>query len=143
MMQPELDAVYRQTSYWVETPEFAAKLRIGEQAPEFDACLRPLGVTEWAIITACNPQSDPHPPKENRRRLRLLAARLLEAGYVTGHALGVGDAGDWYPEPSFCVLRIAAEIAAEIAREFQQHAIVIGKLGIAPELHFVLAPPGK
>ena len=136
-MQSEFEVAYSQTTYWVETPEFAARLRIGTAAPDFDACLEPLGVTDWAIVTACNPRSEPHPPIENRRRQRLLADRIWQAGYVAWPALGVGDSGEWYPEASLCVLRIPPEAACNFAREFHQHAIVIGRLGAAPELKFL------
>ena len=136
-MQSEFEAAYLQTTYWVETPEFAARLHVGVAAPDFDACLQPLGVIEWAIITACNPRSERHSPAENRRRQQLLAERVWQAGYVAWPALGVGDSGEWYPEASLCVLRIPADDACVLAAEFHQHAIVIGRLGAAPELQFL------
>lgn len=139
-MQSELAAAYLQTTYWVETPEFPARLRVGVAAPEFDACLQPLGVTEWALLTACNPRSEPLSPSENRRRRQLLAQRLWQAGYIAWPALGVGDVSDWYPEASLCVLRITAEAACEIGREFHQNAIVAGRLGTPPELRFLHTP---
>jgi hypothetical protein len=136
-MPSEFEAAYLQTTYWVETPEFPARLRIGTSAPDFDACLQPLGVTTWAIVTACNPRSEPHPPVENRRRQQQLADRIWQAGYVAWPALGVGDSGEWYPEASLCVLRISPEAAGDIARAFDQHAIVVGRIGAAPELRFL------
>jgi hypothetical protein len=136
-MQSEFEAAYRQTTYWVETPGFAARLRVGVASSDFDACLLPLGVTAWAIITACNPRSEPHPPVENRRKQQQLADRIWQAGYVAWPALGVGDSGEWYPETSLCVLRISPENACDIARGFDQHAIVIGKVGAATELRFL------
>jgi hypothetical protein len=124
-------AHYRQTTYWVETPSQYFPLRVDQRHPEFDAFLAPFG-TEWAFLTACNPRSRLLTPTENRRRTAELEQALHGQTFWPG--LGVGMS-DWFPEASFCAVMPLTE-AIELARRFDQNAILVGRIGEAAELHW-------
>lgn len=128
-MDPLLLASYRETTYWVETPERCFGLRVDETHPEFDAFLGSFG-TEWAFLTACNPGSRVLPPSQNRRRTDELRRALQGLAHWPG--LGVGDR-DWFPEASFCVV-LSVSSAVPLARHFEQLAIVAGTVGETAKL---------
>lgn len=133
-LSPDLLASYRGTVYWVETPQRCFPLRIGRRHPEFDAFLTEQGVGEWAFLTACNPRSELLAPAENRRRNSELGLALSVRLHWPG--LGVGFRGDWFPEASFCAAISESEGLA-LARQFGQHAIVVGRRGEPAVLRIV------
>ena len=126
---------YRQTTYWVETPARYFALRVDQRHPEFDAFLGPFG-NEWAFVTACNPRSQLLTPADNRQRTTELKQALHGQTFWPG--LGVGT-NDWFPEASFCVVMPLAK-AVDLARHFDQNAILAGRIGELAALHWVAGP---
>jgi len=137
MIDERLANAYRATSYWAKSPVESFRLRIGEKHPEWDATLHTLGIAEWAMVTAYNPRSKQLLPIENRERQERLGAEIGALGFACWPGENIADDGGWPAETSALVLGIGREVAMELARRFEQHAIVVGRVGEAAELVWV------
>lgn len=130
-----LDAAYRATTYRVGT----LALRMDEpNPPALDVLMEGRGYREYAYITAYNPGSRPLPESENRRRQRALIERLQDEGRLVLRGEAISDTADWPPEPSLLVLGMSAEEAKALGRELGQNAVVVGRLGDAPHLAWLV-----
>ena len=125
---------YRQTSFFADTPRGYLRLRIDERNPELDAVLAAEGAQSWAYVTACNPGSVALSKSENVQRQQMLEQAVREAGFVFFRGEGVGDDGQWSPEPSLLILGITRAQAVDLGRRFGQRAIVYGEAGGSPLL---------
>jgi Protein of unknown function (DUF3293) len=128
-----LDA-YRRTSFTANTPKGRLCLRVGQRCPELDDLLAGQRVATWAYVTAFNPGSEPLPVEENVARQRELERAVTEVGLMSYSGEGIGDDGQWAPEPSLLVLGIARDDAVRLGRQFGQLAVVYGELGREAEL---------
>jgi hypothetical protein len=133
-LDDELMRAYRQTSFFADTPRGNLRLRIDERNPELDAVLATEGAQSWAYVTACNPGSVALGESENARRQLLLEQATRDAGFVFFRGEGIGDDGQWPPEPSLLILGIARAQAVDLGRRFGQRAIVYGEAGGSPQL---------
>lgn len=113
--QPLVEA-YRATTY-VGMPDDGPDwcLRIGESSP-VDGPM--------AYITSDNPGSQRRSNTENERQRSVLHAELANSSYELTPAKSVADDGEWPDEYGFWVQPIDRETAVEIARKYQQNAIV-------------------
>lgn len=129
-----LDAAYRRTTYWVEAPHGYYAIRIDEHHAELDDFLSSRHPHCWAIITAFNPNSQLLSPPENQ----VLAAKLSRAveavGFESFVATGAGLSGDWPPESGLLIVGIPQANARDLARKFQQKALVFGESGCRARL---------
>jgi len=132
-----LVAAYRATAYWVETPSGSLCVRVEGRHHELDAVLRSAGVAEWAIVTAWNPRSRRLADEENRARQERLIAEIRALGFACWPVQNVADGGEWPAEASVLVLGIGRDAAMELARRYEQHAIVVGRVGEAAELVWI------
>jgi len=130
MTAQKLKAVYLQTDYIVEVADKTEiTLRIGERNEQFEDWLRERGAKCWAFVTACNPRSEKLAAAENlRRQVELL--KILEPFRIFPAR---GAFADWV-EPSILILDIKRRRAIEIARLFEQNAIVYGFINKPPAL---------
>ena len=131
---------YLRTNYQVWEPPL--EIRIGAMNPALSAWLDGAGVDRFAYLTAYNPGSVVLPEAANRRRNALLRARLNAAGAAVYPGAGVGADGVWPPEPSFLATGLGAEAAVDLARVFEQHALVYWQRPGPPELWWVSVPLG-
>ena len=81
--------------------------------------IRQIPMHEFAIITACNPESHLISDRENDRRNRLLESEFSGYHYET---IMVGDIKKNWIEESFAV-ELAQNDAVELAKKYQQNAI--------------------
>ncbi|MGD8476217.1 MAG: DUF3293 domain-containing protein [Burkholderiales bacterium] len=132
-----LQAAYLKTVYRVLGAAEPIDIRIGRCSPGLDRLLSQNGVTQWAFLTAANPRSQPLPDAENAQRNADMKRVLHEQGWYTLDAVGLPDDGAWQPEQSVLILGIDREAALEVARRWQQNAIVCGSIGQAAELAWV------
>jgi hypothetical protein len=123
---------YHQTSFFADTPRGRIRLRIREKSAELEAILFAEGAREWAYVTACNPGSRPLSHRENVRRQEALEREVSGRGLVFLRGEGVGDDGQWPPEPSLLILGIARDQAVDLGGRFGQKAIVFGETGGSP-----------
>jgi len=133
-MSEHLEAAYRATTYRVFLPAGAIDLRLGEASPVLAAWLAEEGVSTWAILTACNPASQPLAPAENAERQSQLECTLLEQGLLTFAGENVADDGVWPNEESCFVPGVELKNSVALARRFGQNALILGGEDGVPHL---------
>ncbi len=135
MLDRALIEAYQATDYVLFVAEGTeVTLNIGQPSPAFDRVLDRRKASTAVVVTAYNPRSVVLPDAENSaRHLRL--TQLLDARGCD-YALGEGrdPTGRWKAELECVVFGIAAETGLEIARRFEQNAIVFVARGGVPEL---------
>lgn len=132
-----LEAAYRATEYRVPLPgRDDLVLRLDRDDDDADRVLRELGgvKTSWAIVTPCNPGSQQLDEAANALRLRLCQAALERHGLRHRAARNHDPRGLWPDEPGFLLCDPPPGAAELLGREFGQNAIVVGVLGEAARL---------
>ncbi len=129
-----LKAAYMQTTYRVSSADGPIDIRIGVRNTSLDRLLAAYQVHEWAFVTASNPRSQVLPGCDNARRNADLEQMLRDEGLAYLQGSGVPADSAWPAERSFLVLGVNKTEAIAIARHWEQHAIVCGTLGGAPQL---------
>jgi hypothetical protein len=135
MLDERLIAAYRATDYVLFVGDgHDVTLNIGEHNPDFDRVLDGRNATTAVVVTAYNPRSIVLSDAENRSRHAALTALLDARGH--DYALGEGrdPSGAWKAELECVVFGIPVETGLEIARRFEQNAIVFVARGGLPEL---------
>jgi Protein of unknown function (DUF3293) len=135
MLDERLIAAYRATDYVLFVDDrHDVTLNIGRRNLDFDAVLDRRGATSAVVVTAYNPRSIVLADDENAARHAQLTGLLDAKSY--DYALGEGrdPTGAWKAELECVVFGISAEVGLEIARRFEQNAIVFVTRGGAPEL---------
>jgi len=135
-----LDALYRRTRYIVRLALGELELTIGRADPAADERLRREAVClrAWALVTPCNPRSQPLSPTENARRLGAFRDALVGAhGQPFVPAVGRDPDGHWADEEGFLLVDPPPGLALQLASEWDQNAIVTGAPGAAPALVWV------
>jgi hypothetical protein len=125
----DLISAYRRTSFFANTDRGRIRVRIGEHNADLDALLRAVGRRSWAYVTAYNPGSIVLSVEENADRQSALESGVQTAGYRIFAGEGVGDDGQWPPEPSLLILGIDRQAAIELGHRHGQRAVVWGELG--------------
>ncbi len=128
----QLINAYRATIYKVFKPTLS--LKIGQKNDELDTFLIDNNTFTWAFISACNPFSQKLSDKENDLLHKKLYEELVQNGYRICEGEGQDEKNDWPPEKSYLVLQISKKNAFEIAKTFDQNAIIFGQFNKAPEL---------
>ena len=135
MLDQALIEAYRATDYVLfvgDGPDVT--LKIGRANPDFDAVLDLRRATTAVVITAYNPRSVVLSEAENRARHAQLTALLDARGYVYAPGEGRDPTGGWKAELECVVFDLPLDAALEIARRFEQNAIVHVERGGAPAL---------
>ena len=125
MRDSALENAFRATTYRVEAGEETFDLRIMEVNPAFSFWLKGQGVSNWCIVTACNPGARLAQGR-NAANTRRLQEAIIERGWRHVAACNCADAGNWPDEPGFCVFDADEEVLRMLAIEFGQTAIVCG-----------------
>ena len=133
----ELEAAYRRTHYEVRTPEGPMLLRIEEHCPQLQAVHAALQVTESVFITAWNPHSVPQCAPRNAVAQARLDHRLADLQLTIWPGWARDPQGQWPAEQSLFVAGLDRGSAAELAREFEQHAFVHAALDAVPRLVWI------
>lgn len=125
MRDSALENAFRATTYRVEAGGAVFELRIDEGHAAFSSWLKERGISNWGIVTACNPGGKLAPEPNVPRNLRL-QERIVEHAWRHVPACNCADAGDWPDEPGFCVFDVEESALGRLAVEFGQTAIVCG-----------------
>jgi len=138
LLDERLIEAYRATDYvlFVGNGGQDVTLNIGRRNPDFDTVLEGRRAKSALVVTAYNPRSIVLSDAENTRRHAALTALLDAEGY--DYALGEGrdPTGAWKAELECVVFGITKDAGLEIARRFEQNAIVFIASGGVPELAF-------
>lgn len=120
---PALRVAYREAEYLVFDAGQPILTRIGEASPALARLLDREGARQAALLTACNPLSQPLSDRENARRMAALRSGLDAAGRRWLEAEGRAADGRW-AEPGVLLLDPAAGEALALCQQWQQHAWV-------------------
>jgi hypothetical protein len=132
----ELLAAYTATDFVVFEGDERWALHVGVASPRIDALLDRHGAASATIVTAFNPRSQVLAPDANQTRHRALV-RLLEGRRLPFlYGEGRDPSGQWTPETECIVFGISLAEGLEIARRFDQNAVVFIERGKAPRLEF-------
>jgi hypothetical protein len=134
VLDDELIEAYRRTDYVLVRAAGDIVLNIGRPSAAFDRELDSRRAGGAVVVTAYNPRSEILPDAENRARHAALTAMLDAGGYDYAPGEGRDPTGRWQPEPGFFVFDIPLDAALELARRFEQNAIVEVARGGAPAL---------
>lgn len=134
MLTDKLIDAYRATDYVLFDPSGELTVNIGRPSPAFDRVLDARGAATAVIVTAYNPRSIVLPEAENRARHAELTAMIERRGFDYGLGEGRDPTGHWKAELECVVFGISVEAGSELARAFDQNAIVFIRRGGAPEL---------
>lgn len=134
MKNDALAAAYRATTYRIFLPAGVIDLRLDAANPDFQRWLNAEGITEWAIITAHNPGSQPLAPEENAERQSQLECLLLEKGLEPFSGENVAAREDWPVEETCLVAGISVKDCTALAQQFGQNAVIIGGRDAVPHL---------
>lgn len=121
---PKLLAAFEAAEYRVETPSGTRSVRTGAYDETLD---RLLGRRPWAIVTAHNPRGRRSDDAANRRAAARLTARIRAlAPDVMWPCRNRDPEGRWPDEPGWLFSRGSLSDVDDLAREFDQAAVVVG-----------------
>ncbi len=126
---------YSATIY--EVKHLGLQLRIGEENWHLEEFLIDNNAFSWAFISAWNPFSQPLSSVENENRHLKMIEIAKKKQWVFAEGFGIPQNEDWKPEKSLFLLDISQSDSIDLGKMFDQNAIVIGRLGKAPELIFL------
>ena len=132
----ELLAAYTATDFVVFDGEEQWALHVGVASPRVDALLDRHDATHATVVTAFNPRSRVLPPEANKARHQSLVRLLEERGLTFLLGEGRDPGGQWVAETECIVFDISLAEGLEIARRFEQNAVVFIERGKAPRLEF-------
>lgn len=132
----DLLAAYSATDFVVFDGEEQWALHVGVASPRVDALLDRHGAARATIVTAFNPRSQVLAPTANKARHRALVRLLEERGLIFLYGEGRDPSGQWTAETECIVFGISLAEGLEIARRFDQNAVVFIERGKAPRLEF-------
>ncbi len=131
----QLREAYLATLY--EVKHLGLQLRIEEENWDLEEFLIDNNAFSWAFISAWNPFSKPLSLSENEIRHSKLKNFAKNKQWVFTEGFGVPQNKEWKAEKSLFILDISKIEAIHLGKDFDQNAIVIGRLGKAPELLFL------
>jgi len=137
MLTDALIEAYRATDFVLfDTGDGEVTVNVGQRSAAFDRVLMARDAETAVIVTAYNPRSNVLPDATNRLRHAQLTSLLEARGY--DYALGEGrdPTGQWKAELECVVFGISIEAGLDLARAFDQNAIVFIRRGAAPELAY-------
>lgn len=133
----DLEAAYRATTYRVFLPGGPVALRLDCADERLRTWLEEEGCRCFAIITACNPGSQPLSGDSNAERQAQLECELLEGDYEPFAAENVADDAAWPVEESCFVPELEEADACALAADFGQNAVVCGGGDGVPRLIWI------
>ncbi len=97
---------------------------LGDQNKQMSRLLAQYHLTQGAIVTACNPQSQILSEQQNSLRQEQLIKYIQSLNYPFLGALNRDPENIWPDEPAVLVLGIDSASAMLLAKTFDQHAFV-------------------
>ena len=139
---PALVAAYQRAIYEVQVPKRGLfQIQVGQRHPQLDAYLREAfpAFQQWAFLTAWNPRASLLADAENEKRQIGLCERLVSLGVTFLRAEGRSPlGGKHWREASLLALNLPFTEAVNVGKEFEQNAMLVGKLGGPAELTFLV-----
>lgn len=128
-------AAYQATTYRVDLPGGRSiSLRIGEASPDLASLLADRGASSCLFVTAWNPFGEACSDAANETAMARLTDWLGARGVEWLPGAGVGNDGQWPPEPSLLALGLGEADADALCVTFQQNAVVTCDKDAIPRL---------
>lgn len=131
-MNADLIKAYTETDYIVLPLDLTIK--VGKVNRKMHSEMLSRSWSTYSIMTAWNPRSVEAPYEENILQNLKMLKDLVEEDAVIFPALGKHKGNIWKPEESWCVINLSKEKCLELARKYDQNAIVFGTLNDEAEL---------
>jgi Protein of unknown function (DUF3293) len=128
----QFEEIYLETNYIVQDGESQFVFRIGET--NVDELLNRYEATSWAFITAHNPYSRQLSIAENETRQSELTDLVKSKNLRFVEGFGECTTPGWEHEMCLFIFNIELTLAIELAKKYEQNAIVYGELGGVPQL---------
>lgn len=117
---------YMKTKYHLlNTPVY---IQIGALNSDLDSFLIDNNAYTWCFISSDNPQSNLLSPEENDQKYQLFKKDMDAKGIRFWPGIGTGTDSDWPPERSLLLLDVSKKVALELAKYYDQKAIVYGQI---------------
>jgi hypothetical protein len=129
-------AAYTATDFVVFDADGPWVLHVGKAAPQIDELLARHGCRSATIVTALNPRSKVLGPAENAARHAKLKRILATKGCDFVEGEGRDPTGAWVAETECVIFGTTLAQGLDLARSFEQNAIVFLETGKAPRLEF-------
>jgi hypothetical protein len=132
----DLLSAYEATDFVVFDQDEEWIVKVGEVSPRIDAMLDRFDAARAIVVTAFNPRSRVLPPETNAQRHEEMVRLLEQRKLRFLHGEGRDPRGQWIPEAECIVFGISLAEGLELARRFEQNAVVHIERGRAPRLEF-------
>lgn len=137
-----IQEIYQKAHYSVVVPSVSGRdlelsFKIDEPNQQIKELLAKHQRSTACFITACNPNGQRIDEKENESRMKELEALIQEKQLPYYFGQGGDPKGAWI-EKSLLVVGIELSEADQIARHFEQNAIVWIQRGLAPALRWYI-----
>ena len=123
-----LEKLYLEAVYAVFWNEAEILFKVGEISDEIRQLLQAEKAQTFAFLTAYNPFSKQLADEENKLRQAELIRFLKTDNFIFYKGYGTNEDESWEREESLFILNIELEKALQIARRFEQHAILFGEI---------------
>lgn len=134
--------IYKQAHYQVLLPtqagtDIEVSFRINHSNPQLDELMELHGKQTACFITACNPKGERIDERENLRLMSELESIIQQKQlpYYFGHG---GDSKGAWLEKSLLIVGIGVDEADQLARQYDQNAVVWFERGIPPVLRWYI-----
>lgn len=127
------EEIYKNAYYLIYDLNYNIKL--DELNPVIDYLLKDIDIKEWGFISGVNPQLIPHCKEENNSFNENLFNDLNKYKILLSE--GGDNESEWEPENSFLVLGINKNDLIKLGKEYDQKAVIYGKIGKKAELLFI------
>ncbi len=126
---------YLDTTYVLKTDAIQFNLKINVFHPDFNNWLKANNINTWVKMTAANPYSQMRSKSENEYRNAHLETALRQLKYTDLYfSEGRPSDENWQTEIGFFIPNIKLITALELARQYEQNAIVYGYINGVPQL---------
>ena len=132
----ELLSAYEATDFVVFDGGDQWVIKVGLASARLDALLDRHGATRAPVVTAFNPRSRVLAPAVNLARHRSLVRMLEERELPFLLGEGRDPSGRWIAETECIVFGVSLAEGLELARRFDQNAVVFIERGKPPRLEF-------
>lgn len=134
-IDPMLLAIYQKSEYRVCTAATNLfVMKIGDRSWALSQIYQQYGVGTACFISAYNPRSEPRSQEQNEAAQQRLIECVQGLGYSFLEGVGEDPEGDCAGEPCLLVLGITHDLALQLARQFEQNAILWMESDAIPQL---------
>ena len=135
-LDPKLIDAYKSTLFQIFLDDTIVTLKIGEKCEPLRNLFQQHSVNSACYITAHNPFGRLLSEKENETRNAELTSELAEQ-YQIYEGVGIDPAEEWEGERSILALGVSFSKATDLAKRYEQNAVVFVDEALLASLIFI------